>query len=166
MFTPECATPAAEVVKTMTNPHPLGASLAQDVVTSLLASGKLADSLAADLTSAITNCLQHKWRTMPPHQAAAVSALLRAGRPKQEPRVIPTAAETGQQPAVSVERSVLHDHIICLEDGRELKMLKRYLREHYGLSPDEYRHKWGLPADYPMVAPAYLVQAVYRVDNG
>lgn len=150
----------------MISAHPIGASLAQDVVTSLLASGKLTESLAPDLTSAITNCLQHKWRAMPPRQAAAVSALLRTGHPKTEPRIILTAAETGQQPAVPVERSVLHDHIICLEDGRELKMLKRHLREHYGLTPDEYRQKWGLPADYPMVAPAYTVQAVYRVDNG
>lgn len=56
----------------MISAHPIGASLAQDVVTSLLASGKLTESLAPDLTSAITNCLQHKWRAMPPRQAAAV----------------------------------------------------------------------------------------------
>jgi predicted transcriptional regulator len=59
------------------------------------------------------------------------------------------------KPAVPVSRSVTNDHIVCLEDGRKLKMLKRYLRSRYDMSPDEYRKRWGLPADYPMVAPAY-----------
>jgi len=56
---------------------------------------------------------------------------------------------------VSVRRSVLPDFIVCLEDGRKMKMLKRHLRTAYNLSPDEYRSRWGLPADYPMVAPNY-----------
>jgi predicted transcriptional regulator len=60
-----------------------------------------------------------------------------------------------QKPAVPISRSVQADHIVCLEDGKQLKMLKRYLRSRYGLSPEEYRRKWGLQADYPMVAPAY-----------
>jgi predicted transcriptional regulator len=58
-------------------------------------------------------------------------------------------------PAVPIRKSVTSDFIICLEDGKKLKMLKRHLRTVYGLSPDEYRAKWGLPSDYPMVAPAY-----------
>lgn len=58
-------------------------------------------------------------------------------------------------PAVPVEDSITPDHIICLEDGRQLKMLKRYLRSRYNLTPDEYRARWSLPADYPMVAPNY-----------
>lgn len=58
-------------------------------------------------------------------------------------------------PAVPVAKSVTDDFIICLEDGRELKMLKRYLRSRYDMSPDEYRSRWNLPADYPMVAPNY-----------
>lgn len=58
-------------------------------------------------------------------------------------------------PAVPISKSITPDHIICLEDGRKLKMLKRYLRSRYGLSPDEYRARWSLPADYPMVAPNY-----------
>lgn len=66
-------------------------------------------------------------------------------------------AET-QKPAVSVRRSIHPDHIVCLEDGKKLKMLKRHLRAAYGMSPDEYRAKWGLPADYPMVAPNYALQ--------
>ena len=63
-----------------------------------------------------------------------------------------------QKPAVSVRRSVNPAYIICLEDGKKLKMLKRHLRAAYGMSPDEYRAKWGLPSDYPMVAPNYALQ--------
>ena len=63
-----------------------------------------------------------------------------------------------QKAAVSVRRSVTPDYIICLEDGKKLKMLKRHLRTVYGLTPDEYRTKWGLPTDYPMVAPNYSKQ--------
>jgi predicted transcriptional regulator len=60
-----------------------------------------------------------------------------------------------QKPAVPISRSVQRDYIVCLEDGAHLKMLKRYLRSRFDLSPEEYRRKWGLPPDYPMVAPAY-----------
>lgn len=60
-----------------------------------------------------------------------------------------------RDPAVPVAKSVTPDYVICLEDGKKLKMLKRYLRTHYDMSPEEYRRKWGLPADYPMVAPNY-----------
>jgi predicted transcriptional regulator len=59
------------------------------------------------------------------------------------------------KPAVSIRSSVKPDYIVCLEDGKKLTMLKRYLRSRYGMSPEEYRTKWGLPADYPMVAPNY-----------
>ncbi|WP_431282386.1 MucR family transcriptional regulator [Humitalea sp. 24SJ18S-53] len=59
------------------------------------------------------------------------------------------------QPAVSVKKSIQDDHLVCLEDGKKLKMLKRHLKTSYNLSPEQYREKWGLPADYPMVAPAY-----------
>lgn len=58
-------------------------------------------------------------------------------------------------PAVPINRSIFADFLICLEDGKRRKLLKRYLRTAYNLSPDEYRAKWGLPADYPMAAPAY-----------
>ena len=60
-----------------------------------------------------------------------------------------------QEPAVSVRKSITPDFLICLEDGRKFKSLKRHLRTKYDLSPDEYRAKWGLPKDYPMVAPNY-----------
>ncbi|MEO0721326.1 MAG: MucR family transcriptional regulator [Pseudomonadota bacterium] len=66
-----------------------------------------------------------------------------------------TAAGSERVPAVPIDKSITPDHIICLEDGRKLKMLKRYLRSRYDLSPEEYRARWGLPADYPMVAPNY-----------
>ena len=59
------------------------------------------------------------------------------------------------QPAVSVKKSVTPDYIVCLEDGKKLKMLKRHLKTAYNMTPDEYREKWGLPRDYPMVAPNY-----------
>ena len=66
--------------------------------------------------------------------------------------------EERPKPAVSIGRSVQHDYIVCLEDGKRLKMLKRYLRSRYNMSPDEYRRRWGLPPDYPMVAPAYAAR--------
>jgi len=66
--------------------------------------------------------------------------------------------QTNQKPAVPVKKSIHPEYIVCLEDGKKLKMLKRYLRSRYGLSPDDYRAKWGLPADYPMVAPNYAAQ--------
>ena len=61
-------------------------------------------------------------------------------------------------PAVSIRTSVKPDYIVCLEDGKKLKMLRRHLMTHYGMTPDDYRAKWGLPADYPMVAPNYAEQ--------
>ena len=67
-------------------------------------------------------------------------------------------ASSAQKPAIPVKRSVNPDYIVCLEDGKKLKMLKRYLRSNYGMTPEEYRAKWGLPADYPMVAPNYAAQ--------
>jgi predicted transcriptional regulator len=68
---------------------------------------------------------------------------------------IAAAPAQRQKPAAPISRSVQHDHIVCLEDGKKLKMLKRYLRSRFDMSPEEYRRKWGLPPDYPMVAPAY-----------
>ena len=76
---------------------------------------------------------------------ATLSSLARA-EPEPEPK---------QEPAVPIRQSVKPDYLVCLEDGKKLKMLKRHLMTAYGLTPDEYRAKWGLPADYPMVAPNY-----------
>ncbi len=74
-------------------------------------------------------------------------ALSGAGQPAAEPEK--------PQPAVPVKRSVFADYIVCLEDGKKLKMLKRHLQSAYGMTPDQYRERWGLPSDYPMVAPNY-----------
>jgi predicted transcriptional regulator len=64
-------------------------------------------------------------------------------------------AADGLRPAVALKKSVTNDFIVCLEDGKKFKSLKRHLRTQYNMSPEEYREKWGLPADYPMVAPNY-----------
>ena len=68
------------------------------------------------------------------------------------------AAQEKLNPAVPVKKSITPDYIICLEDGKKLKMLKRHIKTRYNLSPEEYREKWGLGADYPMVAPNYATQ--------
>jgi predicted transcriptional regulator len=62
------------------------------------------------------------------------------------------------QPAIAIKKSITPDFIICLEDGKKLKMLKRHLKTSYNMTPEDYRERWGLPADYPMVAPNYAVQ--------
>ena len=66
-----------------------------------------------------------------------------------------TKVEAPKEPAVSVKKSISSEHLICLEDGRKFKSLKRHLRTKYNMSPEDYRAKWGLPKDYPMVAPNY-----------
>ncbi|UUL81694.1 MucR family transcriptional regulator [Sphingomonas sp. S1-29] len=78
-------------------------------------------------------------------------ALTGLGDPVIEP-------EVKQEPAVSVRSSIKPDYIVCLEDGKKLKMLKRHLMTHYQMTPEQYRAKWNLPADYPMVAPNYAEQ--------
>ncbi len=80
---------------------------------------------------------------------AALSGL--AGEPEPEEVEKP-------KPPVSIRKSLGQDYLICLEDGKKFKSLKRHLKTHYDMSPDQYREKWGLPADYPMVAPAYAEQ--------
>jgi predicted transcriptional regulator len=89
----------------------------------------------------------------PPDQVATVILGIRAAlnglNPQQEEPV------PRPEPAVPVRRSVTPDHLICLEDGKKLKMLKRYLKARYDMTPDDYRARWNLPVDYPMVAPNY-----------
>ena len=70
----------------------------------------------------------------------------------------PQAAPGGDTPAVPIKKSITPDYIVCLEDGKKLKMLKRHLRTSYNLTPDQYRQKWGLQPNYPMVAPNYSAQ--------
>jgi predicted transcriptional regulator len=72
--------------------------------------------------------------------------------------VVPPPPVARPQPAVSVKKSVQPDYIVCLEDGKKLKMLKRHLKTAYNMSPEAYRERWGLPPDYPMVAPNYARQ--------
>jgi len=67
----------------------------------------------------------------------------------------PSVDQAAVRPFVSIKKSVTPDHIVCLEDGKKLTMLKRYIRSRYNLSPEQYREKWNLPRDYPMVAPNY-----------
>ncbi|MEO5866999.1 MAG: MucR family transcriptional regulator [Sphingomonas sp.] len=68
------------------------------------------------------------------------------------------APDVKQEPAVSIRSSIKPDYVVCLEDGKKLKMLKRHLMTHYQMTPEQYRAKWNLPADYPMVAPNYAEQ--------
>jgi len=83
----------------------------------------------------------------------------------REAPVRPLASATGQLPAVPIEMSVTPDYIVCLEDGRRFKMLKGHLRASYQMSPEDYREKWALPADYPMVAPNYREKRVRMAQN-
>ena len=88
---------------------------------------------------------------------SALSALGQADEP----------AATRQEPAVSIRSSVKPDHIVCLEDGKKLKMLKRYLMTKFQMTPDQYRAKWDLKSDYPMVAPNYsATRSKLAKDNG
>jgi len=97
-----------------------------------------------------------------PKLIAEVHAALRALQSNETPAPVEEL-----KPAVPVRKSVAPDYIICLEDGKKFKSLKRHLRTHYNLSPEEYREKWGLPADYPMVAPSYsATRSKLAKDNG
>jgi predicted transcriptional regulator len=103
------------------------------------------------LTANIVSAQLAKTPTETPDLLALIrsvhAALSNADKPVEE--------VTAQQPAVPVRKSVFPDFIVCLEDGKKLKMLKRHLKASFNLTPDEYRAKWGLPRDYPMTAPAY-----------
>lgn len=105
-----------------------------DIVSSFVANNKVSSDEIADLIRSV-------------HRTLAGLSNGAAERTAERPK-----------PAVPVNKSVHTDYIVCLEDGKKLKMLKRYLRSTYGMSPDEYRKRWGLPPDYPMVAPAYAAR--------
>jgi predicted transcriptional regulator len=105
--------------------------------------------LAADIVSAYVSNNSVPAGDLPALINEVYGALVRVGAGAvAEPAEAP-------KPAVSVKKSVTNDYIVCLEDGKKFKSLKRHLRTQYGLSPEDYREKWGLPADYPMVAPNY-----------
>ncbi len=105
--------------------------------------------LAADIVSAYVSN-----NTIPASDLPAIIAEVYAALQRTSGGVVEAAPEPAK-PAVPVKKSVTPEYIICLEDGKKFKSLKRHLRTHYNLSPEEYREKWGLPADYPMVAPNY-----------
>lgn len=108
--------------------------LSADVVAAYLAQNPVAPQAIPDLIRTV-------------HQALTNLDRPEAAKPAEK-----------QKPAVPIARSVHDDYIVCLEDGKKLKMLKRYLRSKFDLSPEEYRRKWGLSPDYPMVAPAYAAR--------
>lgn len=105
--------------------------------------------LAADIVSAYVSNNSVPASDLPGLINEVYNALTRVGTG------IIVAPTEAPKPAIAVKKSVTNDFIICLEDGKKFKSLKRHLRTQYGLSPEEYREKWGLPADYPMVAPNY-----------
>jgi len=105
--------------------------------------------LTADIVSAYVSNNTVGASELPALIADVYAALQKTSGAPAEPALEPL------KPAVPVKKSVTPDYIICLEDGKKFKSLKRHLSTHYSLSPEEYREKWGLPADYPMVAPNY-----------
>ena len=108
-------------------------------------------TLTADIVSAHVSNNSVAVSDLPTLIQNVHSALGSLGREASEP-------EVKQEPAVSIRASVKPDYIVCLEDGKKLKMLKRHLMTHYQMTPEQYRAKWNLPADYPMVAPNYAEQ--------
>ena len=108
-------------------------------------------TLTADIVAAHVSNNSVAVSDLPLIIANVHGALTGLGGPAPEP-------EVKQEPAVSIRSSIKPDFIVCLEDGKKLKMLKRHLMTHYNLTPDQYRQKWGLNADYPMVAPNYAEQ--------
>jgi predicted transcriptional regulator len=105
--------------------------------------------MAAEIVSAYVSANQVASQDLPALIRTVYSALQDVSGRR------PLAAESPQEPAVPVKKSVTPDFIICLEDGKKFKSLKRHLRTRYSMTPDDYRTKWGLPHDYPMVAPNY-----------
>ena len=108
-------------------------------------------TLTADIVSAHVSNNSVAVNDLPQLIQNVHNALNGLGNKPEEPQAKP-------EPAVSIRSSIKPDYIVCLEDGKKLKMLKRHLMTHYKMSPDEYRQKWGLNADYPMVAPNYAEQ--------
>jgi len=110
------------------------------------------ESNLTDLTAVIVACFVSNNSLSANEVPALIAATHAALHCLEKTRTGPRSEEP---PAVPIEESISHDFLICLNDGRKLRALKRYLKRKYGLSPEAYREKWRLPADYPMVAPAY-----------
>ncbi|TIX29991.1 MAG: transcriptional regulator [Mesorhizobium sp.] len=107
--------------------------------------------LTADIVSAYVSNNPVPVASLPDLIASVNSSLAKVGQPAEPEK-------PAQEPAVNPKRSVFPDYIICLEDGKKFKSLRRHLMTHHNLTPDEYREKWGLARDYPMVAPNYAAQ--------
>jgi predicted transcriptional regulator len=116
------------------------------------ANGKSFLDLTADIVSAYVSHNSTPASEIPALISQIHAALLRVSTGRPEAATLEPA-----KPAVSVKKSITPDHLICLEDGKHFKSLKRHLRTQYSMTPEQYRDKWGLPADYPMVAPNYAV---------
>jgi predicted transcriptional regulator len=108
-------------------------------------------SLTTDIVSAVAGHHTVAMSDLPGIISSVFAALRTAGQVEEKVNEPPT-------PAVPIRKSVTSDFLICLEDGKKLKTLKRHLNVRYNMSPEEYRQRWGLPQDYPMVAPAYAAQ--------
>jgi predicted transcriptional regulator len=106
--------------------------------------------LAADIVSAYVSN-----NTVSAHDLTALIGDVYAALQRTSAGVVAEPLPEPLKPAVPVKKSVTPDYIVCLEDGKKFKSLKRHLRTQYNVTPEEYREKWGLPADYPMVAPNY-----------
>jgi len=115
----------------------------------------LTDTRLIELTADIVSAHVSNNNTAAADVPALIHSVFTALTQAEQP---PVAEPVKAEPAVPVRASIKHDYIVCLEDGKKLKMLKRYLRTKYDMTPDQYRAKWGLPRDYPMVAPAYAEQ--------
>jgi predicted transcriptional regulator len=120
-----------------------------EIIENSATSGETLIELTADVVAAYVSNNPVPASELPNLIADVHAALGRVGTANE-----PAPAEK-QKPAVSPKRSVHDDYIICLEDGKKFKSLKRHLMTHYNLSPEQYREKWGLDANYPMVAPNY-----------
>ena len=109
-------------------------------------------ALAADIVAAYVSNNSVQAAELPALIQSVHASLMKAAGSAEPP------VEAPKEPAVPIKKSVTNDHIVCLEDGKKFKSLKRHLATSYDLTPAAYRTKWGLPPDYPMVAPAYAAQ--------
>jgi predicted transcriptional regulator len=112
------------------------------------------DMMAGDLLPLVTEVVAAQLSNNKIASSEVSSLIRTVYQALDELRTNATPAEQ-HEPAVPIKKSVTPDYIVCLEDGKKLKMLKRHLRTAYGMSPEQYRQRWALPADYPMVAPKY-----------
>jgi len=115
------------------------------------AAGKNFIDLTASIVSAYVSNNPTQAADIPALIGQVHAALLRVSTGRAEPPLEPA------RPAVPVKKSVTAEYLVCLEDGKRFKSLKRHLRSRYNMTPEQYRDKWGLPPDYPMVAPSYAV---------